>query len=226
MSEQIGTKIREARNNAGMSQEKLAKAADGVSVSDISKAERGLKELTPEQLHSIEAATGAVPGSLTDAGEVVPAPVEDASADAKDVVSAETNEETALNTPITVTLTSAEKELLDAYKAAAFWKQKAVLFLLKGEKPQMPEIMALLSGMMAKGSGENGASPLAGVMSSIKGMIDSSKSNAEGGKKSNGASGYLMSFTYLYSVTIYVFLLSFYFWLQRTDIKPEKPAMS
>ena len=223
MSEQIGAKIREARNNAGMSQEKLAKAADGVSVSDISKAERGLKELTPEQLHSIEAATGAVPGSLIDAGEVVPAPVEDASADAKDVVSAETNEETALNTPITVTLTSAEKELLDSYKAADVWKQKAVLFLLKGEKPQMQEIMALLAGLMAKNSGEKGANPLAGIINGIKGMMGASAGDTDDGKKkANSAPGYLMTFTYMYSVTIYIFLLSFYFWLQRTDIKPEK----
>lgn len=221
MSEQIGAKIREARNNAGMSQQKLADAADGVSVSDISKAERGLKELTPEQLSAIAKATGVAPESLTEAAEMVP--VGEVSAETKAEVPAETNKETAANTQITVTLTSAEKELLDSYKAAAVWKQKAVLFILKGEKPQMPEIMGMLAAMMANGSGENGANPMAGIMNSIKGMINSANGNAEGGKtKVNGAPGYLMTFTYLYSVTIYVFLLSFYFWLLRTDIKPEK----
>ncbi len=223
MSEEIGAKIREARNNAGMSQDKLAKAVAGVSVSDISKAERGLKELTPEQLHAIEEATGAVPGSLTDAAEMLPVPVEDAAAEPNNEVSAVTNEETAAPAQITLTLTPAEKDLLDSFKAAAVWKQKAVLFLLKGEKPQMQEIMALLAGLMAKGSGENGANPLAGIMSSIKGMMAGSGNNPEGGKTNgNGAPGYLMTFTYLYSVTIYIFLLSFYFWLQRKDIKPEK----
>lgn len=231
MSELIGVKIKAARNNAGMSQAKLAEAVDGVSVSDISKAERGLKDLTPEQLRAIELATGAASGSLSDTAEMVSVPIEDA-AEIKAEVPAEIKEEAARDAQITVTLTSAEKELLDSFKAAAVWKQKIVLFLLKGEKPQMPEIMTMLAGMMAQGNGENGANPLAGIMSSIKGMIeksgikgmfDSSKSNTEGGKTNdNGAPASLMTFTYLYSVTIYIFLLSFYFWLERRDIKPEK----
>ena len=49
-------------------------------------------------------------------------------------------------------------------------------------------------------------------MNSIKGMTSGSKSNTEGeNQKGSGAPGYLMSFTYMYSVTIYIFLLSFYF---------------
>ena len=32
----------------------------------------------------------------------------------------------------------------------------------------------------------------------------------------------LLAFTFFYSVAIYILLLSFYFWLWRTDIKPEK----
>lgn len=33
----------------------------------------------------------------------------------------------------------------------------------------------------------------------------------------------LLAFTFFYAVVIYILLLSFYFWLWRTDIKPEKP---
>jgi len=204
-----------------MSQTKLAEAVEGVSVSDISKAERGQKELTPEQLRAIAEATGVAPESLTGAAEMVP--VEDASPDKIAEVPVETNKATASDTQITVTLTSAEKELLDSYKAADVWKQKAVLFLLKGEKPQMQEIMALLAGLMAKNSGEKGANPLAGIINGIKGKMGASAGDTDDGKKkANSAPDYLMTFTYMYSVTIYIFLLSFYFWLQRTDIKPEK----
>ena len=32
--------------------------------------------------------------------------------------------------------------------------------------------------------------------------------------------------TYLYSVSIYILMLSYYFWQIRTDIKPEQPESS
>ena len=32
----------------------------------------------------------------------------------------------------------------------------------------------------------------------------------------------LLAFTFFYAVAIYILQLSFYFWLWRTDIKPEK----
>ena len=64
--------IKEARNAAGMSQKELAAAVPGVSATDISKAERGLIELSPEQLQAIAAATGARPN----AAEAVQAPAE------------------------------------------------------------------------------------------------------------------------------------------------------
>ena len=59
MAEEIGARIKEARLAAGMSQKALAEAVDGVSASSISRAERGLKELTDEQLEAIAKATGS-----------------------------------------------------------------------------------------------------------------------------------------------------------------------
>ena len=32
----------------------------------------------------------------------------------------------------------------------------------------------------------------------------------------------IMLFTFFYSVTIYIFMISFFFWMTRKDIKPEK----
>ena len=58
MSNQVGALIKEARVSAGMTQKQLAEAVDGLSASSISKAERGIKKLTPEQLQQIAEATG------------------------------------------------------------------------------------------------------------------------------------------------------------------------
>ena len=226
--------IKEARNAAGMSQKELAAAVPGVSATDISKAERGLIELSPEQLQAIAAATGARPN----AAEAVQAPAEKetpADLQKNDI------KETPSNAQITVVLNAAEKELLDLYKASDPITQTIIFYVLKRKKPQMQEVMALLGGLLTNLSksgenplaglmskmGGNSGSPMAGILNGIKGMVGGSKSNAEGeNQKGSGAPGYLMSFTYMYSVTIYIFLLSFYFWLQRKDIKPEKPAMS
>ena len=226
--------IKEARNAAGMSQKELAAAVPGVSATDISKAERGLIELSPEQLQAIAAATGARPN----AAEAVQAPAEKetpADLQKNDI------KETPSNAQITVVLNAAEKELLDLYKASDPITQMLIFYVLKRKKPQMQEVMALLGGLLTNLSksgenplaglmskmGGNSGSPMAGILNGIKGMVGGSKSNAEGeNQKGSGAPGYLMSFTYMYSVTIYIFLLSFYFWLQRKDINPEKPAMS
>lgn len=226
--------IKEARNAAGMSQKELAAAVPGVSATDISKAERGLIELSPEQLQAIAAATGARPN----AAEAVQAPAEK---EAPAELQQNDPKETPQNAQITVVLNAAEKELLDLYKASDPITQTIIFYVLKRKKPQMQEVMALLGGLLTNLSksgenplaglmskmGGNSGSPMAGILNGIKGMVGGSKSNAEGeNQKGSGAPGYLMSFTYMYSVTIYIFLLSFYFWLQRKDIKPEKPAMS
>lgn len=36
----------------------------------------------------------------------------------------------------------------------------------------------------------------------------------------------IMAFTFFFAVTIYVFMISFFFWLTRKDIKPEKLTAS
>ena len=49
-SKKLGTLIRQARTDAGLTQEQLAKKVKGVTASDISKAERGEKELSQDAL--------------------------------------------------------------------------------------------------------------------------------------------------------------------------------
>ncbi len=66
-AKKVGELIREARTNAGLSQEALAKLIDGVSASDIGKAERGEKDLTQAALKAIAKATGVTQKSLLEA---------------------------------------------------------------------------------------------------------------------------------------------------------------
>ena len=63
MAKQNGALIKETRKAAGMSQEALSKAS-GVSVKDISKAERGERALSPEQLKAVAQALGVTPEAL------------------------------------------------------------------------------------------------------------------------------------------------------------------
>ena len=62
-----GTLIREARTAKKLSQEQLANGIDGLSGSDIGKAERGEKELTQVQLKAIAKTLGITQKSLLEA---------------------------------------------------------------------------------------------------------------------------------------------------------------
>lgn len=64
----VGELVKEARTAAGLTQEKLAKAAgEGLSASDIGKCERGEADLTVAQLKKIAVACGVTQKSLVEA---------------------------------------------------------------------------------------------------------------------------------------------------------------
>ena len=71
MAIQVRSLIKEDRTNAGLSQKALAEKAGCVTASNISKAERDLKELTPEQLEAVADVHGVTPASLTDTEPVL-----------------------------------------------------------------------------------------------------------------------------------------------------------
>ena len=63
----VGTLIREARTAKKLSQEQLASGIDGLSGSDIGKAERGEKDLSQPHLKAIAQALGITQKSLLEA---------------------------------------------------------------------------------------------------------------------------------------------------------------
>ena len=130
----VGELIREARNAAGLSQEKLAQAVDGVSASDISKAERGEKELPQAALKQIAKATGVTQKSLLEAasGTAKTSTVsKKTSAASKKTSMASKKADSA-----EIRLTAAEKRVLELYRAADSDTKKAAEKLLKGEKDE------------------------------------------------------------------------------------------
>ena len=114
-TKKVGTLIKEARTNADLTQEQLARRISGLSASDISQAERGLKDLTQDQLKQIAKITGVTQASLLNA--------------AKGSSSKKPSSSSASKTSYMVT--AEEKKLIQLYRKADSATQSGVMNLLK-----------------------------------------------------------------------------------------------
>ncbi len=141
-TKKVGDLIREARTGAGMTQAELAKKVDGVTASDISKAERGEKELTQAALKQIAKATGVTQSSLLNA------PKGASGKSGKTGSGGKTGGKTGSSgkTSEEYKLTAAEKKLIDLYREADADTKKAAVSLLKGEKADSGILASLFSG--------------------------------------------------------------------------------
>ena len=120
MAKKVGTLIKQARTEAGLTQEQLARKVKGCSASDISRAERGEKDLTQEQLKQIAKATGVTQKSLLDAARESKKPLSSAK---KPSTSARTS---------SMKVSATERKLVELYRAADSDTKKAAVKLLKG----------------------------------------------------------------------------------------------
>lgn len=142
MANKVGALIKEARTGAGLTQEQLAKKVDGVTASDISKAERGEKELTQTQLKLIAKATGVTQASLLNAAKGTSTAKKTAST-AKKPAASTAKKPAAAKKEEAIKLTAAEKKLLELYRAADKNTRDAAVKVLKGEKQ---DLLSLLGG--------------------------------------------------------------------------------
>lgn len=134
MASKVGKLIKEARTNAEMTQEQLARKISGLDASDISKAERGEKELTQEQLKKIAKVTGVTQKSLLDAAKGTTTKKTTAKkTTAKTTKTTEKKPKTPTNAGITMRVTSTEKKLIEYYRLADSDTKKAATRVLKGE---------------------------------------------------------------------------------------------
>ena len=148
MAKKVGVLIKEARTAAGLTQEQLAKKVDGVSASDISKAERGEKELTQAALRQIAKATGVTQTSLVNApkgGTNTGKTGKTGSSSSSHTSQTHTSGSSSASSS-SVKVTAAEKKLLDLYRKADAATRKSVMKLLKGEKTQTEDMIGSLLG--------------------------------------------------------------------------------
>ena len=130
-AKKVGTLIKEARTEAGLTQEQLARKISGLSAADISEAERGLKDLTQDQLKKIAKATGVTQSSLLNAPK-----------NTKSSSSSSSKKSTASKSSMQVT--AAEKKLVELYRKADTNTRKEALKVLKGEDSLTGEILESL----------------------------------------------------------------------------------
>jgi len=146
-AKKVGTLIKEARTNAGLTQEALAKKVDGVSASDISKTERGEKDLTQEQLKQIAKATGVTQKSLLEAPKNLKTSSSKTSSSktsSTKTSSSKTSSSKTSSSGTSVKVTATEKKLLELYRAADSDTKKAAMSLLKGEEVEGNDILSTL----------------------------------------------------------------------------------
>ena len=118
----VGELIKEARTKAGLSQEKLASMIEGLSAGEVSKAERGEKDLTQAELKAIAKATGVTQKSLLEAAGYISSAAKKPAAKADEIK-----------------LTAAEKRFLELYRAASAAVRKDAEAVLKGDKQVQEE---------------------------------------------------------------------------------------
>lgn len=135
-SKKVGTLIKEARTEAGLTQEQLARRISGLSANDISLAERHQKNLTQDQLRQIAKITGVTQTSLLEAAK---------GSTAKKPAGAKSS----------MQVTAAERRLVELYRAADTETRKDALKVLRGQDSLAEDILeSLLDGVQDMFSGK------------------------------------------------------------------------
>ena len=129
-SKKVGTLIKEARTEAGLTQEQLARRIAGLSASDISQAERHQKNLTQDQLKQIAKVTGVTQASLLNAAKG-------------------TTAKKATGSKSSMQVTATERRLVELYRKATTEERKDALKALKGESTLADDIMESLIDSVA-----------------------------------------------------------------------------
>ena len=131
-AKKVGTLIKEARTNADLTQEQLARKISGLSAADISLAERGKKDLTQAQLKQIAKITGVTQASLLNAAK---------GTTTKKASSSKTTAKSSTSAKTSIKVTATEKKLVELYRAADTDTRKAAIKLLKGEESTAEDIL-------------------------------------------------------------------------------------
>ncbi len=179
MSKKLGNLVKEARTAKGLTQDALAGKVSGLTASDVSKIERGEKEPTQEILKKMAKVLGVTQKSLLEAATGSGK----SGATSKKTSSKKTSSK-AVNA---LTLTAAEKKLVQYYRDADSATKKAAMNLLKGDSNAVELIGALLA---ARNSGSSSGSDSSAASDLISALV-SGKAGEISGKDSEGVGALL-----------------------------------
>lgn len=187
MANKVGPLIKAARTGAKLTQEQLASELNGVSANDISKAERGEKELSQSTLKQIAKLTGVTQASLVNAAKESTYK-ETAEKKASAAKTTEKRTTAAAKKPAgktdDFTLSAAEKKLVELYREADAETKKAAVKVLKGE--QEPGIADMLGALLGgEKDGKTGKTAKGGAEEIIGALLGGAKDGKTGktGKK-------------------------------------------
>ncbi len=144
MGKRVGTLIKEARTNAGLTQEQLARKVKGVTASDISLAERAKKDLTNEELKLIAKATGVTQKSLLDAAKLD---------GGKKPTTSSSSSASSSAAKSSMQVTATERKLVELYRAADSKTRKAATDVLKGNTTTADNIFSSILSNALSGIG-------------------------------------------------------------------------
>ena len=125
-AKKVGALIKEARTQAELTQEQLARKISGLTASDISLAERGKIDLTQAQLKQIAKITGVTQASLLNTAK-------NTTTKKTTSTSKSTTKTTTASKTTSIKVTASEKKVIELYRAADSDTRKDVVKLLKGE---------------------------------------------------------------------------------------------
>ena len=176
MANKIGPLIKQARTDAGFTQEQLAKKVDDLSASELSKAERGELELSQNVLKQIAKATGVTQKSLLEAAAASTYKAASKTSSEKKSSSKTTEKSSSKTSSSAATssmkVTAAEKKLVELYRAADSAAKKNAVKILKGEALEEDEVSGLLPTLLA-GKGKEEA--ISALLKGLSGSGSSSK---------------------------------------------------
>ena len=146
MSKKLGNLVKEARTAKGLTQAALADKVGGITSSDVGKIERGEKEPTQDILKKMAKVLGVTQKSLLDAAQGSGAKSSSSAKTSGSGKTAAKKKTSSSSSSKTLTLTAAEKKLVELYRKADSSTKKAAMNLLKGEGNALELFGTLLTG--------------------------------------------------------------------------------
>ncbi len=199
MSKKLGTMIKNARTEKGLTQAELAKKTGGITAADVSAIERGTMEPTQAVLKKMAKPLGLTQKSLLDAAagrstsakKTSSAKKTDAKSSSKKTSSSgkktsSSGKKTSSSKSSSETLTAEEKKLLKLYRKADADMKKSVIKMLEGKNGIADILGSLLGGKDGLGS-LLGGGKTDGLMSLLGGKAN----GASSGGKTDGVGGIL-----------------------------------